>query len=70
MKEYCVTVPIMGAAFVTVQAETEEDAIQQALGVAGPDDVDAWEPLEYVVQGNVCYANPSKAYVESVSELE
>lgn len=40
MKEYCVTLPIAGHAIVTVEAESPEDAVNQALEVVTIDDID------------------------------
>ena len=66
IKTYEVTIPIVGMAFVTVDAASEEDAIHEALAVAGPEDVSEWEALRHVVRGNVCYVSPSSARAEEV----
>lgn len=52
MVEYCVSVPICGYAVVVVEAENEEDAKKKALGMATIDDIEEWEALEQVVEGN------------------
>lgn len=53
MKEFCVTVPICGYAVIMVEAENEEEAKQKALeGRITIDDIESWEPLEQIVEGN------------------
>ena len=69
-KEYEVTLPITGKAYLTVVADSEEEAIQIALGevlfdhiaiqiALGEvlfDHIEEWEAVERINEGNVCYA--------------
>lgn len=54
-REYQVTIPIAGHAFITVEAESEEEAIDIAMGEVTIDHVEEWIPVEQFTQGNVCY---------------
>lgn len=65
-KEWEVTLPAIGVVYVTVQAETEEEAIETALRSYEPSDLEHWEAVSAVVRGNVCYASPSRASAELV----
>lgn len=56
MREFQVTVPIAGVAYITVEAETEEEAIDEALGTVGREHIEDWQALRHITQGNVCYA--------------
>jgi len=55
MKTYEVTIPIAGHAYRTVNAESEEEAIEKALDEASLTDVESWETLRQFNQGNICY---------------
>jgi hypothetical protein len=66
VKEYSVAVPILGTALVMVEADSRGDAIEKALGIAGPDDVDEWMAYEYLVQGNIFYGQINKARIDDV----
>lgn len=59
MTEYCVSVPICGIAVVIVEAENEEDAKRKAMSGQRIqlDDIEEWEVLEHVVEGN-CFNGP------------
>ena len=52
MKEFCVSVPICGYAVVTIEAEDEDEAIEKALGTVELSDIESWEALEHIVEGN------------------
>lgn len=52
---YAVTVPIAGHAYITVEADTEEEALETALGEVTLKHIETWEPVERFHQGNVCY---------------
>jgi hypothetical protein len=56
LHEFQVTLPVAGTAFITVLAESEEDAIEQALDTVTLDHLEEWEALRQIVRGNVCYA--------------
>lgn len=60
MKNFKVTVPIVGYSIVYVKAENEEEAKEKALDICCDfenDDVDLQEleGVEKVAEGNVCY---------------
>lgn len=56
MKRYDVTIPIAGHAIVSVEAESEEDAIAKALDSdqLTITSIESWEALERFHQGNFC----------------
>jgi hypothetical protein len=56
MATYGVTLPITGNAYVEVEADSEDDAINAALEVVELKDLQDWEALKRVNMGNVCYA--------------
>ena len=69
MKEYEVTLPIAGHAYVTIEAESEEEAIEKAMDIVTLRDVDHWEALERFNQGNICFCpQPWHAEAACVSE--
>lgn len=70
MKEFEVTIPIVGMAYLTIQAETEADAIAEAMKIASPEDVNEWQAHEHIVRGNVCYVQPSSAVAKYLSDLD
>lgn len=72
MKLYTVKVPIVAVCYIEVEAETEEQAIEKAFE---SDDlrlknVEEWEPLEHITQGNVIYTYHNDAEVVDESEIE
>lgn len=54
MPTYNVTLPIAGHAFVEVEADSEEAAIEAALDAVTRDDIEEWEALREFNRGNVC----------------
>lgn len=56
MKTWEVTLPVTGIARMVVEAETEEQAIQEAMMDMTIDDLEEWEPVEKISEGNVLYA--------------
>lgn len=56
MPKYGVTLPIAGHAWLEVDAESEEAAIEAAHKEVTASDIESWETLDKVVEGNVCYA--------------
>lgn len=52
MTEYCVQVPICGYAVVMIEAENEKEAIEKAIENVELSDMESWEALEHVVEGN------------------
>lgn len=70
MKLYTVKVPIVAVCYVEVEAENKEDAIDKAF-VSDDlrlENVDEWEPLEKIVEGNVLHTYHNE--VEIVDEEE
>lgn len=57
MNEYCVSVPICGYAIKFVEAKNEEEAKQKALETIELEDIESWEALEHVCEGN-CFHGP------------
>jgi hypothetical protein len=55
MKTYYVTLPIAGHAFITVEAESEDAAIDAALNEVTIEHLESWEAIPHFNQGNVCY---------------
>lgn len=53
MPTFGVTMPIGGHAYVEVEAETEEQAKELAMDQVSLTDIDGWEILDPVSQGNV-----------------
>lgn len=65
MKQYEVTLPIAGHAYLTVEAESPEKAIEMALEEVK--EVDSWEALKQFHQGNICHCpRPWKAEAELI----
>ena len=65
MPTYNVTIPIAGHAFKTVEADSEEEAIEKAMEEVSIDEIDEWGPLMRFNQGNVCYCpSPWEAEAE------
>lgn len=55
MKTYSVVIPIAGHAFLDVEAESEEDAIDKAIDEVTIDNIEQWEGLRRFNEGNFCY---------------
>lgn len=55
-KTWSVTLPITGLAYLEVEAETEDEAIEMALGMVENNDIETWEAVRSITRGNVCYA--------------
>lgn len=72
-KEYNVTLPIAGHAYVTVEADiaiaSEEDAIDKALFIVESKHLESWEALTRFHQGNVSHCpTPWEAEAELVDD--
>lgn len=70
-KEYQVLIPIAGCISVTVEAESEEEAKEKAfeedwrVDLSGPNvELHELEPLEQIVEGNICWAPQRSVEVE------
>ena len=69
MKTFSVTLPISGTAYVEVEAENEDDAIDAALNAVTNDDIETWEAHRSIVEGNVVHAmQPWRAEARDISE--
>jgi hypothetical protein len=65
MAEYNVTIPIAGHVYKTVEADSEEAAIEKAMEELTVADIGDWEPLMQFNRGNVCYCpSPWEAEAE------
>lgn len=70
-REYQVTIPIAGHAYVTVEAESEEQAKEMAFDAVDKNHIEEWEALDAFNQGNVCYCpQPWRITVEDMGEAE
>lgn len=72
MKLYTVKVPIVAVCYIDVEAENEQEAIEKAFESDDLklENVDEWEPLEHITQGNVIYTYHNDAEVVEKSEIE
>lgn len=70
MKKYTVKVPIVAVCYVEVEAENEQEAIDMAFESDDLklENVDEWEPLEHIVEGNVVYTYNSDIEVEEMED--
>lgn len=64
MKNYLVQVPITGIAVVSVEADTEAEAIALAIDNATLDHVQEWQAVQKIVGGNFFYGMLNEADVE------
>jgi hypothetical protein len=61
MREFSVSIPIAGRVIYSVNAESEEAAIEAAWdkfnegGVDSADDIE-WEAFDHITEGNICHA--------------
>lgn len=71
MPRYYVTLPIAGYLGVEVEANNEEQAIETAImSDISVDDIMEWDTYRQLVNGNVCYVSPNRAYAELIEEDE
>ena len=72
MKLYTVKVPIVAVCYVDVEAENEKQAIEMAFESEDLklENVDEWEPLEHITQGNVIYTYHNDVEIVEESEIE
>lgn len=71
-KLYTVKVPIVAVCYVEVEAENEQEAIGKAMESEDLtlENVDEWEALEHIVEGNVIYTYNGDVEIENVEEIE
>ena len=71
MATWTVQLPITGCAIVEVEADDEAAAIEAALDAVTIDDLESWEAVEKIIEGNVLYAqHPWEAEAERHDEGE
>lgn len=69
MATYSVTLPIAGYAIVDVEADSEEAAIDAALGSELTlKDIEVWEALRAIVTGNILHTSPNNASAELLDD--
>jgi hypothetical protein len=64
MATFNVCLPITGIIWVTVEAEDEDDAIDEALGSdqLETSNIEEWEALRRICSGNALHAQLNEAY--------
>lgn len=72
MKLYTVKIPIVAVCYVEVKAESEKEAIDMAFESDDLklENVEEWEPLEHITQGNVIYTYHNDAEVVEERKIE
>lgn len=70
MSKYTVEVPIVALCVVKVKADNEEDAIDKALESEDLkiDNIEEWEALRKIVEGNVVHTYNNEAEVMNVED--
>ena len=70
MKTYIVTVPIIGYAVVEVEAENEGEAAKKAMSGQRiqAENIESWEAVEHIVEGNCFNGEVNDIEVEEVDE--
>jgi len=67
MKKFNVTMPVCGVVFKTVEAETEQEAIDKVYdGGFKLEEIEEVEMYDKINKGNVCYVTNSSVDVEEV----
>jgi hypothetical protein len=66
MKTYEVTLPIAGVAYLTVVADSEEDAISKAMEEVSQDDIEEWSSYRRIVSGNVLHPSHNEATADEI----
>ena len=61
MAAYTVTVPIVGVASIDVEANSEDEAIREAIDAVSFDNIDTWEAVRKIVSGNVFHGSRNEA---------
>jgi hypothetical protein len=69
MKKYYVEVPVAGYMGIEVEAESEEEAIENALSLDWNDeDIMELDKYEKLMEGNVCHVWHSRATASLIDE--
>jgi len=66
MATFEVTLPVHGIIYMTVEAESEREAIDLALETYTEQDLNEWSAVESFGRGNVNYVSPTEAIAEKV----
>lgn len=66
-KLWAVTVPIAGHAYVVVEADSKDEAIDKAIDEASIDNLETWQAMRQFNEGNICYC-PHPWEAEAVDE--
>lgn len=67
MPTFGVTIPITGIAYVEVEADSEEEALEKAFeGDVTSDHLQEWETHRQIVEGNVFHGHTNEASAEEV----
>lgn len=71
MKKYTVKVPIVAVCYVEVEAENEEESIEKAFESddLSLENVEEWEALEHIVEGNVINTHNGDAEVVDEEDI-
>lgn len=64
MKEYIIKMPVTGLLVRTVNANSEEEAIEKFHNEVTIDDIETWESHEQIVKGNVFYGVQNEMEIE------
>lgn len=72
MKRYTVQVPIVAVCYVDVEAESEEEAINNALNSEdlSLENVEEWDAYRIIVEGNCLHTNYNQAEIVSEEDIE
>jgi hypothetical protein len=70
MKTWGVSLPITGVAYVEVRADSEEEAIEAAMGGEYLDNesIQTWEAHRYVNRGNVVHGDLGEAEAQPIED--
>lgn len=68
MKTYEVTLPIAGVAYLTIQAESEEEAVSKAMDEVVQTDIEEWSSYRRISSGNVLHVSHNEAYAEEIAD--
>ncbi len=69
MPTYYVTIPIAGHAYIYVEADNEDAALEKGMEDITIDNIETWEPMETFLEGNVLYCpRPWEAEIEECPE--
>ncbi len=70
MKTYSVKIPIAGHAYIEIEADSEEEAIDKAFASEiTNEDIESWDTVRQFNQGNVCYCpQPWEATAEAIGD--